>query len=127
METRNWDIHLSVLGWLYILGNAVFLAIGILGVIFLTGIGVVSEDPEALKVLSVIGSVGAIFFTVLAVPGLIAGVGLLKRRSWARILALVIAVLSLFNFPIGTAVSIYAIWVLLQTDVSEYFMPLKSA
>jgi len=127
METRNWDIHLSVLGWLYILGNAVFLAIGILGVVFLAGIGVVSEDPEAFKVLSVIGSVGAIFFTVLAVPGLIAGVGLLKRRSWARILALVIAVLSLFNFPIGTAVSIYAIWVLLQTDVSEYFMPLKSA
>lgn len=127
METRNWDLHLSVLGWLYIIGNAIYLVIAVMGFIFLTGIGFVAEDPEAVKVLSFLGSIGVVFFTILAVPGLVAGVGLLKRKTWARVLALVLAILSLLNFPIGTAVGIYAIWVLLQTDVSEYFMPLKSA
>ncbi len=127
MNEKDWQLHISILGWLYILGNAIYLLIGGMGLIFLAGIGIASRDPQALEVLSFIGSIGAIFFTVLAVPGLVAGLGLLKRKSWARILALVLAVLSLVNFPIGTAVSIYALWVLLQTEVSDYFVPMKAA
>ena len=127
MQNKDWDLHISVLGWLYILGNIIYLVIGGLGLIFLAGIGVATQDPEAFQILSIVGGVGAIFFTVLAVPGLIAGVGLLKRQSWARILALVLAILGLVNFPIGTAVGIYALWVLLQTEVSDHFLPLKAA
>jgi len=127
MNGKDWELHISVLGWLYIFGNIIYLLIGGVGLIFLTGIGIVSHDPEAVQVLSFIGGIGFVFFTVLAVPGLIAGVGLLKRQSWARILALVLAILGLVNFPIGTAVGIYALWVLLQTEASEHFLPLKTA
>lgn len=127
MNGKDWELHISVLGWLYILGNIIYLVIGGVGLIFLTGIGIVSRDPEAVEVLSFIGGIGFVFFTLLAIPGLIAGVGLLKRQSWARILALVLAILGLVNFPIGTAVGIYALWVLLQTEVSDHFLPLKAA
>lgn len=127
MRSKDWELHISILGWLYILGNIIYLLIGGVGLIFLTGIGIVSHDPEAVQVLSFIGGIGFVFFTVLAIPGLIAGVGLLKRQSWARILALVLAILGLVNFPIGTAVGIYALWVLLQTEVSDHFLPLKTA
>ncbi len=127
MNSRDWELHISVLGWLYILGNTIYLIIGGMGLFFLTGIGVATNDPQAFQILSIVGGVGAVFFTLLAIPGLIAGVGLLKRQSWARILALVLAILGLINFPIGTAVSIYALWVLLQTEVSDHFLPLKTA
>lgn len=127
METRDWELHLTILGWLYIFGNVLYLFIGALGLIILTGIGYASQDPIAVQVLSLIGGIGAVFFTVLAVPGLIAGVGLLKRQSWARVLALVLAILGLVNFPVGTAVGIYAFWVLLQTDVPDHFIPLQTA
>lgn len=127
MNSKAWNLHISVLGWLYILGNIIYLFIGGVGLIFLTGIGIVSRDPEAVEVLGFIGGIGFVFFTVLAIPGLIAGVGLLKRQSWSRILALVLAILGLVNFPIGTAVGIYALWVLLQTEVSDHFLPLKTA
>jgi len=127
MKGKDWELHISVLGWLYILGNTIYLVIGGMGLFLLAGIGVATNDPEAFQILSIVGGVGAVFFTVLAVPGLIAGVGLLKRQSWARILALVLAILGLINFPIGTAVGIYALWVLLQTDVSDHFLPLKTA
>jgi len=50
---------------------------------------------------------------VKGILGVIAGWGLLDRQSWARLLAIVIAFLSLLHFPFGTAIGIYTLWVLL--------------
>ncbi|MDE1175856.1 MAG: hypothetical protein PW789_04550 [Edaphobacter sp.] len=41
------------------------------------------------------------------------GWSLLTRRSYGRVLAIVAAVLMLFKMPLGTAVGIYTLWVLL--------------
>ena len=38
--------------------------------------------------------------------------GLMTRQPWGRVLAIVIAILSLFKFPFGTALGIYTLWVL---------------
>jgi hypothetical protein len=124
---RDMKTHVTVLGWLYVLGNAIFLVLGITGFLFLAGLGVLSGDAEAVKVLGFIGGVGAIFFAVLALPGLAAGFGLMAGKSWARVLALVVGFLGLANFPLGTAIGIYAFWVLLQHDADEYFATLKPA
>jgi zinc-ribbon domain len=51
-------------------------------------------------------------FVLFSLAGLLAGWGLLQRESWARGLALVVAVIALFNFPWGTALGIYTLWVL---------------
>ena len=53
--------------------------------------------------------------------GIIAGIGLLKFQQWARILALVLAVLHVLSFPIGTALAIYAFWVLLKPETTPLF------
>ena len=41
-----------------------------------------------------------------------AGVGLLQHKSWGRVLAIIMSIVMLFKFPIGTAIGIYALWVL---------------
>src|SRR5438105_14455691 len=46
------------------------------------------------------------------VLGLIAGWGLFERRPWARMLSIVLAIFALFDFPLGTAIGIYTLWVL---------------
>jgi hypothetical protein len=121
--THEMEQHATILGWLLIVGHAIFLAVGAFLLVLLTSIGAVSGDREALAILSVVGiSVGALL-ALLAVPGIAAGYGLLKRRSWGRVLAIVIAVLGLANFPIGTAMGVYALWVLLQSTAAEYFTP----
>ena len=58
---------------------------------------------------------------VLSIPGIIAGIGLLKRKEWARILTLILSALDLFNFPLGTALGIYSIWALVQPEVMVEF------
>ena len=62
-------------------------------------------------------------FTVLGILvlaksaiGFLAGWGLLQRESWARVIALVLAFISLFNVPFGTALGIYTMWVLLPSE-----------
>jgi hypothetical protein len=48
--------------------------------------------------------------------GLITGWGLLQRQPWARMLALVMGLLSLVDIPFGTAVGIYTLWVLAPSE-----------
>jgi hypothetical protein len=48
--------------------------------------------------------------TALAV---VAGWGLLERAPWGRILAIIVAILSLINFPLGTAMGIWTLVVLI--------------
>jgi hypothetical protein len=120
-DHEDMKIHVPLLGWLYVAGHAIFLLFGICGLLLLSGIGGISGDPIANRVLTLIGTFGAVFFTLLALPGLLAGFGLIKREPWARILALVLAFLNLVNFPLGTALGIYAFFVLFQKETSEYF------
>jgi hypothetical protein len=54
-------------------------------------------------------AVTTIFAAVLA---LAAGYGLLNRRPWGRIVAILAAILALIKFPLGTALGIYTLWVL---------------
>ena len=47
-----------------------------------------------------------------AALALVSGYGLLTRRPWGRVLAIIAAVLALIKFPLGTALGIYTLWVL---------------
>ena len=121
------DKHLTVLG-------ALFLVLGILG---LVGMGAVfaifsigsaalgaaaAQDPDVPAVLTVLPAAFGTFIcsmiAVGAVPALIAGYGLLLRRSWARVWMLIAGVVNLPSFPLGTGVGVYAIWVFLQDETA---------
>jgi|SRR5579863_8077309 len=69
----------------------------------------------------------AILVAAKAAAGFAVGWGLLQREPWARILTIILAFLSLFNIPFGTALGIYALWVLLpaQSD-AEYEQQVRS-
>ncbi len=61
------------------------------------------------------GIIGSLILGKAAL-GFVAGWGLLQRESWARVLTLILAFISLFNVPFGTALGVYTLWVLLPTD-----------
>ena len=121
-EFRDVEKHVTVLGWLHIGLNLFMLFIGLVVFFILIGAGLLSADGEAMSILAVVGTVVLGIMVVISIPGIIAGWGLLKRKSWARILALVIGVLSLMNIPFGTILGVYTLWaLLLHEDASEYF------
>jgi hypothetical protein len=127
MNLKNYSLHVQILGWLFIINSAIVLILGLVSMLILPAAGLFSGDETAVPILTTIGVIGALFFVLLAVPGLVAGYGLLKQRPWARVLTLLLAVFELFQFPLGTALGVYAFVVLLQDSADQYFAPLKTA
>jgi len=113
--------HVTILAWLNIAGSGLLLLVGAFALFLLGGVGVAAGDAAAQRVLPLIGSLFCVFLALLALPGLLAGIGLLQRRNWGRILALVVAFLNLASFPLGTVLGLYAFWVLLQEEATVYF------
>lgn len=81
----------------------------------------IADDPEAARVLPIVARWVPLFLLLISVPGLIGGIGLFMKKSWARILVLIISVLDLLNIPIGTAIAVYTIWVLVQDETVKLF------
>jgi hypothetical protein len=101
----------------------VYSAIRVLPGLFLNSLGnygfpFMNDAPFFVHgILRTVGSV----FIVTGVLGLIAGWGLMERQSWARMLAIVLAFLSLIHVPFGTAIGIYTLWVLMPaSSEAEY-------
>ena len=118
---RDVQQHITVLGWLYIVGHTLFLIVGGFVFLLLTGIGFGSRDAEAARILPIVGISIGLLLVALPLPGLAAGYGLLTHKPWARILALVVGVLSLLNFPLGTIIGFYTFVVLMQPAAADYF------
>lgn len=122
--------HVRILGYLHI----VFGALGLFGalivmLIFGGAAGIVGlADPHdadawhiAIPIIGIVGTAITMLVLALSIPGLVAGVGLLRLRPWARILTIVLSALNLLNVPIGTALGIYGLWVLLQAETERLF------
>lgn len=125
--------HIRLVGilWLAVsafnaIGGAVMLILA--NTIFRSGSGWGGPPPGPRDFMHFLMTFLAVLVFVKAAAGFAAGWGLLQRESWARILALIVAFISLFNVPIGTALGIYTLWVLLPTQSDqEYQLHVKAA
>jgi hypothetical protein len=97
------------------------MVIGIFIFVLMGGIGVIAEAPKAQTILEIVGGALFIVSALLSLPGLVVGYGLLKRRPWARIAAMVVGLLSCLHFPIGTLLGVYTLWAMLQVSAKDYF------
>lgn len=120
LTQRQMQQHVLILGWLHIALNLLTLLVAGFLFVFLAGIGPVVGDAEATRILGLVAVVVSIFLVMLALPGILAGIGLLKGKRWGRILTIIVGILSLINFPIGTAVGVYTLWVLLKDEVVDF-------
>ena len=115
------DTHVKVAGWLWVILGAFTLIGALCAVTSIAGGGLISGDQDAILATSITATVIGGYLILSGAVNLIAGIGLLKFKSWARILALILAILNLLAFPIGTALGIYTLWVLLTKETEPLF------
>jgi hypothetical protein len=121
------ETHLKVTAVLFILMGVVLIVLAVLmSLVFSVVGGVVgaSGEEDAVVALAALGLTGValtIFLLVMSVPYIICGWGLWKRRSWARIMGIVLAILALLEFPIGTAFGVYALIILFKGETEKLF------
>lgn len=115
--------HIRILGILNVVMGCFVALIGVVVLIVMGGVaGLVTATADAQDagiggpVIAAIGVGVAIFFLVMASPTIIGGWGLIKFKPWSRILMIVVSVLHLFHIPLGTALGVYGLWVLLSDE-----------
>lgn len=118
-------VHLDLLGRLHVLLGAFAALAGVSLLILAAGTRLSLADLEA------VGPAGDVGVWILAVCGsvmVVGGIALLaagraldRRRPAGRLSALLIAVPNLIVVPFGTALSVYAFWVLLNDDARREF------
>ena len=100
----TWSVGvLQFLAWLNIIGFVILLGM------FLYGSFAQTEDA-VLAVLSILVIPSAIAGLITAIIFFITAKGLLLQKEWAKYTTIIIGVLMLFGFPIGTAVGILFIY-----------------
>ena len=70
-----------------------------------------------------------VFVAIYAIPSIIAGYALLKRKSWAKVASIIAGVLCSMSAPFGTALCAYTFWFLFSEpgktlyDKPQQFLP----
>jgi hypothetical protein len=82
--------------------------------------------PMRVFLAPVLGGIGFLI-AGLAIMGVIAGVGLMAHSPWARMLAIVVGCIGLIHFPLGTALGIYTLWVLVHQGADTEYQSLARA
>ena len=121
--------HVHLLGILWIAYSAVHLLGGaVLMIVANTVFGhegrFETGAPAFLQPL--LATIG-VFLLIKAALGIAAGWGLMQHVDWARVLTIVLAFLSLFDMPFGTALGIYTLWVLLSQGADDEYRALAAA
>ncbi len=117
LSSRDLEKHVTILGWLYLIGSGLAVLLGSSAYIY-----VMLRSDGGARSVAIMG-LAYIALIVLALAGFLAGDGLLKRERRGKILALIIGFLIIANHPIGTALGLYTFWVLLQESATDYFGP----
>lgn len=118
-------LHVDVLGWLHfiwgvfgVLAGASLLILALGSQLALVDLRAIGPAARAAVWLLVIG--GFAFILAGAVMIVVART-LVRRHPAGRVAALVLAVPNLLVVPFGTALGIYAFWVLLNDDARREF------
>jgi len=108
--------HVKVVGWLWIANGVLFILMVVIGLI----IANLNIPGQQESILVTTGVVLCCLF-----PGLIAdfaaGYGLLKYQNWGRFLAIILAIINLPLFPLGTALGIYTLIIIFNEETKALF------
>jgi hypothetical protein len=97
------------------------LALGVGAVALITSANRTEGGQFAAGLTAAIFTTLAIIAILWGAAHVVVGVPLRRRRPWSRIMALVLGSIDLLLLPYGTALGLYALWVLLHEDGKKLF------
>jgi len=119
------ETHVKVLGVLNIVSGVLGLCVALLLLVIFGGVtGLLGAEADADIAVPIVGLTGltlVVFMVAVSLPSVIIGYGLYQRRPWSRVAGIVLSVVSLIFFPLGTALGVYGLWVLFSKEGERLF------
>ena len=109
-EHIKHEASVRSIGTLYYIGGFVFLLAA--AAFFFGGVTEVDGVPLAM---------GAILYLVLGVSSIVVARGIRQLKSWARIASIVLSIIGLIGFPVGTLINGYILYLLCSAKGQRIF------
>lgn len=129
-SSSNPLLRIDFLGVLFIVWGVLTTIIGLSTLAL--GVGAAALLASSSRPASFAASFTAAAFTTLAIIAIIwgaahvgVGIPLRRHRRWSRLGALMLGSIDLVLLPYGTALGVYALWVLLREDARRLFDPMS--
>jgi len=118
MEVVTINRHVKILAWIHIVmgGGLLLVALALTTTVFFA-------RPEYIHTLPFLLGLFSWLTIGLFIPSLVGGIGLLRKKRWARVLIICVSVECLFAFPVGTALGAYGLWALVKREAEPAFAP----
>lgn len=113
-------VILVVLGWIEIVAAVIFFLMFLFSSVL---IGTSGEQGAVAgsAIFGVVGLVVALVLVAFGVIYLLTAKGVKEKKNWAKILGIIVGVLSLFSFPIGTILGIFILIGLTGDEANSWF------
>jgi hypothetical protein len=122
MESSKMKKHVTIVGSIQIGFSALGLMAAVAVFVALSfARAVVGDDDVPQTVLRFLSISLPILIGSLSLLGLVAGIGLLLYKPWARYVVIVLSTIDCLNIPFGTTKGIYSIWALIQDETVKLF------
>lgn len=118
----NREGQIDLVGWLWIIAGLINLFILFVAFLIFIGVSFIPELGETARfILRILAWGSWVLAALFSLPQIVAGVGILKRQEWARLLGIVLSVLALLRFPLGTALGLFSLYVLTNRETTSFF------
>ncbi len=114
---RERPTGITILAALYIIEGLLILAAPLMLTAMLAPLMGTSGSSGAGALMTICWVV----FGLIALIYFLIAYGLLKGQGWARIVAIIFAIIGLLDIPIGTIISIIILWYLFKPEVKAWF------
>ena len=122
------ESHLNTLAILWMVVGGLFLIPAFFILVFGGGVHMILHGREPISsILPFFIYLAGARLLILGSGGICVGIGLRQCQPWARIVAIILGVLALFHPPLGTALGVYTLWVLLSDEDGDAYQHLSRA
>lgn len=117
----NLTRRIDLIGYLHIAYGSVLVVLAIFMLLAAT-VGVFLFPLIASWAAGAGANITAAFILLaIGLPSVFAGIGLIRRYSWARTMIVGLSIVDLFSFPLGTGLGAFSLWLLLKKQASFEF------
>ena len=120
-EEHNKFVSWAFIGYAALQAMMVVVAIAIFAIVLSTDLGGPGAPPPPREFLVAMSLFVSVFYSILIAPALIAAYAVRKKKSWARVAAIIASIFTMITFPIGTMVSVYSMWFFLGDKWKEVY------
>ncbi|OGF59553.1 MAG: hypothetical protein A2Y62_03680 [Candidatus Fischerbacteria bacterium RBG_13_37_8] len=119
-KIKTAKLMLQIMGWISIAAAVILVVIFLAGSVIL---GTSGEEGAGAggAIMGVFGLIFGIFMAAIGVLYLLTAKGIANKKHWAKIVGIILGIISLPSFPIGTILGIFILIGLFGQDADSWF------